>query len=366
MKTRTVILILFIIIIGSASCRRNRDIASPIMAPITEAVFASGHIEPKDQFMLAAMNDGYLEESRVEENAVVKAGQVLFVQDFTNPNIQESAAKQNLLIARENYEEHSAVLDQLKKQIETARQKCFTDSLQSARISRLYQTNSVSRAELENAQLAFTNSTNTFKSLEDELNSTHLNLKQSLINSQSQYEIARTNSKYYKLVSPGRYRVYEIYKKQGELLRKAEAIAMLGQIDSMLVVMNIDESSIAKVRIGLTVLVELNTQKGTTYVAHVSKIYPYFDDSSQSYKVEANFDKFPEDLIAGTLLQSNIIVQRKDSAFLIPRAYMSLDKKVLVKHGRSMLSVPIETGIISTDWVEVSHGLDKTDKIIKP
>jgi len=336
------------------------------MAPITEAVFASGHIEPKDQFILTAMNDGYLKEARVIENAVVKPGQVLFVQDFTNPNIQESAAKQNLLIARENYEEHSAVLDQLKKQIETSREKLFIDSLQSARISRLYQTNSVSRAEFENTQLAYTNSSNTIKSLEDELNSTRLNLKQSLINSQSQYEIARANSNYYKLVSPGRYRVYEIYKKQGELLRKAEAIAMLGQADSMLVVMNIDESSIAKVRIGLTVLVELNTQKGTTYIAHVSKIYPYFDDTSQSYKVEATFDKLPEGLIAGTLLQANIVIQKKENVLLIPRIYMSLDKKVLVKHGRSILSIPIETGIISTDWVEVIHGLDKTDKIIKP
>ena len=259
-----------------------------------------------------------------------------------------------------------AVLDQLKKQIETARQKLVTDSLQSVRITRLYQTNSVSRAELENAQLAFTNSSNTIKSLEDELKSTRLNLKQSLINSQSQYDIAQTNSNYYKLISPGHYRVYEIYKKQGELLRKAEAIAMLGQADTMLVVMNIDESSIAKVRLGQTVLVELNTQKGTTYVAHVSKIYPYFDDPSQSYKVEANFDQFPEDLIAGTLLQANIIVQKKDSALLIPRVYMSLDKKVLVKHGRSILSVAIETGIISTDWVEVLRGLNKTDKIIKP
>jgi multidrug efflux pump subunit AcrA (membrane-fusion protein) len=366
MKTRSGYFIVFILVLCSVSCRRNREVVSPVMAPITEAVFASGHIEPKDQFMLTALNDGYLKESRVVENEIVKKGQVLFVQDFTNPYIQQSAAKQNLDIAKENYDEHSAVLDQLKKQIETARQKLVTDSLQSARISRLYQTNSVSRAELENAQLAYTNSFNTIKSLQDELNSTRLNLKQTLINSQSQYEIARTNLNYYMLVSPGCYRVYEIYKKLGELIRKAEAIAMLGQPDTMLVVMNIDESSIARVKLGLTVLVELNTQKGTTYIAHVSKIYPYFDDPTQSYKVEANFDQFPRDLIAGTLLQANIIVQKKDSALLIPRVYLSLDKKVLLKQGSRISPTTIETGIISTDWVEVLHGLDKTDKIIKP
>ena len=107
MKTRSSFLIFIIFLLFSLSCRRNADIVSPVIAPITEAVFASGHIEPKDQFMLEALNDGYLKEVRVVENAVVKAGQVLFVQDFTNPYIQESAAKQNLVIAKENYEEHS-------------------------------------------------------------------------------------------------------------------------------------------------------------------------------------------------------------------------------------------------------------------
>jgi multidrug efflux pump subunit AcrA (membrane-fusion protein) len=366
MKTQSATVILSILVLCFDSCIRKREMTSPVMAPITEAVFASGHIEPKDQFVLTAMNDGYLNKVMVEENDEVRPGQLLFVQDFTNPLIQETAAKQNLAIAKENYEEHSSVINQLKEQIVICREKLGIDSIQYIRIGKLYKTNSVSRSELENAGLAYTNSLNMLKSLEDELQSTRLNLKQTLINSQSQYEVTRTNRNYYNLVSPGHYRVYEIYKKQGELLRKAESVALLGHPDSMLVVMNIDESGIARIRTGLTVLVELNTQKKNIYIAHVSKIYPYFDDPSQSYKVEATFDKSEQNMIAGTLLQANIIVQKKDSVLLIPRAYMSLDKKVLVKHGNTIKPVTIEAGIISTDWVEVLNGLGKKDIIIKP
>lgn len=354
-----------VILAAASSCRKKQEVVSPVLAPITEAVFASGHVEPVRQFMLIAFSDGYLKEKRVEENQVVKPGQILFVQDFASPNIQKEKSFENLRIAKINAADTSSVLQQLYAQALTASQRLHNDSTQLVRMKKLYRTLSVSKMDLDNAQFNYDNSFNALFAAKENINSTRLDLQQALANNRKDYELALTNRGYYNLVSPGNFRVYEIYKKEGELIRKGENVALLGHPDSMMVVMNIDESSIAKIRPGQIVLVELNTEKGRTYRAVVSKLYPHFDDVSQSYRVEAKFIDVPGNLIAGTLLQANTITGKKEKAMLIPRSCLLSDNKVILRGSNGNDTIRVATGIISTDWVEVLGSLKLTDKVIK-
>ena len=113
------------------------------------------------------------------------------------------------------------------------------------------------------------------------------------------------------------------------------------------------------------VLVELNTEKNKTYEARISKIYPHFNETSQSYKVEARFLKEMPGLISGTQLQANIITKRKEKALLIPHVYVVNGNKVLIQKDKKIDSVTITTGIVSDDWIEVLSGLTVNDKIVK-
>jgi len=352
-------------VVSMVSCKKKQEVVSPVLAPITEAVFASGHVEPVRQFMLNTLNDGYLNEKLVVEGQVVKTGQVLFVQDFTNPDIQREKTLENMKIARVNSEDTGSVMKQLYAQALTAKQKLLTDSLQLNRMKKLYLSRSVSKMDLDNAQFNYDNSFNSLLAANENILTERRNLQQALINSEKDYQSALNSRGYYNLVSPGDYRVYEIYKKEGELVRKGENVAMLGHPDSMLVVMNVDESSIAKIKLQQLVLVELNTEKGKTYRAWVSKIYPHFDDASQSYKVEAVFKDVPVNLIAGTLLQANTIIGKKEKAMLIPRPCLVSGNKVILIRSHSHDTVQVTTGIISTDWVEILGGLNITDKVLK-
>jgi HlyD family secretion protein len=111
--------------------------------------------------------------------------------------------------------------------------------------------------------------------------------------------------------------------------------------------------------------VELNTEKNKTYEARVSKIYPHFNETSQSYKGEARFLKEMPGLISGTQLQANIITNKKDNAMLIPHVYVVNGDKVLVKKGKAIDTITITTGIISDEWIEVLSGLTANDIILK-
>lgn len=348
------------------SCKQKKEeTVTPVISPITEAVFAPGHIEAENQFTLTAMNDGYIKEVRVKEGDNVHPNEVLMMQDNTTAVIQQQTATENLHIAEQQASANSAILQQLQAQLDAANDKLSNDKTQLERLQRLYTTHSVAKMEVDNARLSYDNSLNNVKSIQKNIAATKLNLQQTVVNSRGQQQTAAASNSYYNIKSPGNYKVYTVLKKKGELVRKGEAVAILGNANQLTIVMNIDETSIAKIKEQQTVLIELNTQKGKTYTAKISRVLPSFDVTSQSYTAEARFDTAAANIINGTLLQANIIVAKKEKSMLIPRSCLGPDGKVWIKKNNRTDTIAIHTGIISNEWVEVLSGITINDKIIK-
>ncbi len=72
----------------------------PKIAPVTEAVFASGSIEPKDAYTLTSLSDGFIVKSFVSENDLVHDGQLLFQLDNRQQRTQVKIAQTNEEYAR--------------------------------------------------------------------------------------------------------------------------------------------------------------------------------------------------------------------------------------------------------------------------
>ena len=364
MKRINLILLLSLISLA-IGCKPKFDEVSPKTAPVTEAVFASGKIEPTDAYILTSLSDGFILKSYVTENDLVHDGQVLFRLDNRQQNTQVNIARNNSEYARINVADNSHTLMQLKAQIETARAKMMTDSVTLGRYQRLIATNSVSKQELDNASLNFQSSANGYKSAVENYNATNDKVNQDYKNAQSQLQNAMAGNQYYELVAICPGKVYQIFKKQGDLVRKGDQVAQVGNPDSIVINLDLDEGSIGKVQLGQQVLVEINTEKNKTYEARISKIYPHFNESSQSYKVEARFVTGIKGVISGTQLQANIITNKKENALLIPHIYLMPGNKVLVMKGEKIDTATITTGIVSEEWIEVLSGLSANDKIAK-
>ncbi len=354
-----------LMLISVSACKPKFDETAPRTGPVTEAVFASGTIEPKDAYTLMSLSDGFIVHSHVVENDLVKDGQLLFQLDNRQQNTQVNIARTNVEFARINAEGNSPALLQIKAQIDAAKVKMKTDSMSLQRYEHLYTTNSVSKQDLDNARLAYESSKSAWKVQLASYNATADKVRQDLANTQSQLQNAQAGNQYYNLLAVGSGKVYQIFKKQGDLVRKGDQVAQLGNPDSIVINLDIDEGSISKVKLGQQALVELNTEKNKTYEAYISKIYPHFNDASQSYKVEARFVKEMPGLISGTQLQANIITDKKENAILIPHVYVMAGNKVLVKRDKKNDTVVIKTGIVSDEWIEVLSGLSATDKIVK-
>ena len=347
------------------SCKPKYDEVSPKMSPVTEAVFASGSIEPKDAYMVTSLSDGFIQKSYVSENDLVHDNQVLFQLDNRQQHTQVNIARTNVEYARISASDNSPTLLQIKNQLESAKIKMQSDSVTLTRYEHLYVTNSVSKQDLDNARLSFESSKRSYLATAENYKIMADKVKQDLANTKEQLQNAEEGNQYYNLYAIGNGKVYQIFKKQGDLVRRGEQVAQLGNPDSIVINLDVDEGTIGKVKLGQQVLVELNTEKNKTYDAAISKIYPHFNEASQSYKVEARFTKPLPGLIAGTQLQANIITAKKDNVLLIPHIYLIGDNKVALKNGTKIDTVKVTTGIVSDDWIEVADGLKASDVIVK-
>ena len=127
--------------------------------------------------------------------------------------------------------------------------------------------------------------------------------------------------------------------------------------------MQVDENDIFRIRKGLKVVVNFDSYKNQVFEAIVSKIYPYMNEKSKSFLVEAEFTKSPPNLFPNLTFEANIVIQEKSKALLIPRTYLVEDSFVIKVNDEKM---KVKTGLNDFQRVEILEGLSESDEIKKP
>ncbi len=355
MRTKTILLILFGLIIFT-SCKKKGKEIKPVRKDITETVFASGILVPEDQYNLTALTDGYITQLNFEEGDLVKKGQLLAVVDNKQSKINAQSAKALYKIAVENARPDAPALKQAKINMEMALQKMEQDKKQLERYKTLFQQKSVSRLEYENVSLAYENSRASYLNAKENYRNLKRQADQQLIIQKSQKNINTVYEDYNNIRAVIGGKVFKKNKEIGDYVRKGEVIAEIGDKSDFYALLNVDESNISKVKLNQPVIIELNTNKGKNYKAVISEIYPSFDEKSQSFYCKARFVDSLDFKISGTQLQSNIVVNNKKNVLVIPREYLGYGNKVRLKDNTEK---KIKTGFISNQWVEVLDGLDE-------
>lgn len=356
--------ILFVFLMAGlwASCGQKTEEAKPQYKDITEMVFASGVLDPYNKYNLTAQTEGYLTALNFKEGDVVKEGDVLAEIDNAQNTFNEKSSAELLAISRENLSDQAPALKQTEANIELAKEKVKQDEQQVARYKKLAETNSVSKLELENVQLALENSKTNLTNLRETYRLQKLQAQQQFISQEAQKNINSVFSGNNKIKAVVGGKIYRKLKEVGDYIRRGEIIAVIGDPEQLHARLNIDESNISKIKKGQKVMVQLNTSKGVNNEGVVEEILPAFEEMSQSFICKVRFVKAPDISIMGTQLQANIIIGTRNRVFVIPRAYLDFGNKVIVK-GKDM-PVEIKTGFISNDWVEVISGLKEEDVLI--
>lgn len=355
--------LLFITLLLSLYGCSHQSELKPEHRDIVDAVFGSGHIENKDQYTVMANADGFVKSAFVIEGDTVKTGQRLFQLDNRVQQTQVENAGQNLVFAQGNAAHNSPQIAQLQDQVAQARQKLGVDSTNYARYSRLVQTQAVSKADYDNAKLTFQNSGTSLKVLEKNLADLKHTLNLNVENARANLAIQKTNNSYNIINSQANGVVMNVNKKVGDYIKKGDAIAVLGT-GKIIIKLDIAESDIDRVKLGQRVVISLNSRPDRRYEASVTKIYPSFNSTDQSFIVEATFKENVQNVLNGTQLQANLVVRTKKNALVIPSYSLVNDHFVMLKGSKEKKSVSV--GIRTMEWTEITGGLSEGDVITYP
>ena len=343
------------------SCGTKEE-GKPVVQDIKELVFASGELEWDNSYNLTAQTDGILVNATFDVGNKVTENQIIAsIDNKTNEN-NTASAKDLVVISKENLTENAPALQQLQQNIKFAESKYQQDKTQAERYKRLYNSQSIAKVEYENIQLAAENSLSQLNALKKQYQQVLQQSKQNYINTENQLKNNQVVLGYNKLVVPQKGTIIKKLKFSGDYVKKGDVIAVIADENKVEGVLNVDENSIGKVKIGQTVFVQLNTNKNEVYNAKVSEILAAFDEQTQSFICKVIFDKPLNTSLYGTQLEANILVGEKKNALLIPRNFLGFGNKVMVK-GKDE-AIIVKTGIVSTEYVEILDGITKEDVLL--
>lgn len=343
------------------SCNQ-KETTSPVKKNIEEAVFASGYMEQENNYTVSAKVEGIIVSFPVKEGDQVTKNDVIAVveNDIQHNQVQDALVVYNDAV--KNASPDSPQLQHIQTQIDQAQKQLEFDTENYLRYKKLRSHNSVSEHDYEKAELQYKASQNNLIALEKNYseveNALILNKQRSLVQLNTQKSLLED----YNLVTEASGNVIHVYKKQGELVRKGEAIAKIGS-GNYVIKLFVSEDDIVKVNIGQSVAVNINTYPNKTFIAEVTRIYPGFDETEQSYIVEAQFEQLPDKMFSGTQLQANIETGSRKDVLVIPTAYVSRGSFVKLENGEEK---QIVTGVRNDTWAEVISGITEKDVIVKP
>ncbi|MFN6377850.1 MAG: efflux RND transporter periplasmic adaptor subunit [Flavobacteriales bacterium] len=358
---RNKFLLLFSMIIITA-CGSKSESVKPKRDRVVETVFASGALDANIRYQLTAQVDGYIKDINNVEGEDVLEGEIFAVIDNVSNSANSSAADKQLAIALSNLSDNAPAIKELTANIELAEAKKSQEERNVQRYRNLRATNSISALELENAELAFSTAVSNLNALKEKLKLIRQQALQTEISQRALKEVNESLYGYNKVRVPVAGTCIKIFKKNGDFVKKGDVIAEIADINSLVAKLNVDETVVRRVEIGQKALVSLNVSGENIENARVQKIYPLYDDASQSYICDLVFDSIPSFSLVGTRLEANIIVGEKDNALLVPRAYLSYANTIHVKGEDTPR--PVKVGIKGTEWVEILEGLEGNEELI--
>lgn len=337
------------------SCSDKKNETHPQLKDITEMVFAPGILEASDQYDLVAQTEGYLVNVKFKEGDNVEKDQLLAIIDNSKNVINSQNATQLYGIAYENTTSEAPALLEIKAKIEAAEAKIELDEQQAERYRRLFESKSVSKMEYENILFSLTNSKASLKTLQEEFQKEKIKAKQLEIQQKQASEINKVLKQQNYLTAIQSGKIYSMLKKAGDYVKIGDVIATIASPDAIYAKLLVDEINMSKLKLGQEVAISLNTEKETTYKAKLSQILPAFDNTSRSFIAKAYFETKPKIDILGTQLEANIIIGTKKNALVIPSSYLNYGNTVILVEDEK--NIILKTGIVSSEWVEITGGL---------
>ncbi|GAB2541170.1 efflux RND transporter periplasmic adaptor subunit [Spirosoma aerophilum] len=361
---KTTLSTFFLLTLLGGACKRGTEGTTPTFRELTEAVYASGNVYPRNEYTVTADATGVLQQRLINEGDSIRQNQLLFVLESASEDARQQAAANAYRQARANLSPTSPILAELEAQVRNARTRVANDSINFSRFKELYGQNATSRAELERAELNYTISRNNLRAQINTLQRNRNQIQLDVENNRSQLvstEVAGRNTRIRSFVTG---KVYEVYKDPGEVVRVGDQLALVGSGSQLFAQLAVDESDFWRIHSGQEVFLKADVYPDKVFKARVSKIYPKLNRTDQSFRVDAEFIGERPASYYGLTVEANIIISQNKNVLTIPKTYVIGGDSVWVEQDGKKQKVKFRKGAENFDLVEVKSGLTQASKLI--
>ena len=343
------------------SCKSKVEKIKPTISSITESVYASGLVKSKNQYQVFATVSGIIQDILVSEGDTIKAGSILFALADDAQRLNKENAALNAQFA--DLKANTGKLNEAKLLLELAKNKMKNDSALFFRQKNLWAQEVGTKVELEQRELNYQNAKTNYYSAKVKHDDLIRQLDLNAALSQKNLAISNKMESDFAIRSDIDGIVYSINKNKGEIVSPQTALGVVGDANNFILEMQVDEYDILKIRKGQRVIVTLDSYKGKSFEAVVTKINPFMNERNKTFLVESEFVEAPKLLYPNISFEANIVLQTKENALLIPRICVIHDSLVVKGNGDT---VKVKTGLKDYQKIEIISGLTAEDELIKP
>lgn len=343
------------------ACKKKTETIQPMVTDITESVYASGVIKAENQYQVFATVNGIINHIFVSEGDEVKKGSAII--SVVNETSKINTENARLAAAFNDFANNKSRLNELKVNIDFAKNKWQVDSSLYIRQLNLFNQQVGSQVELDQRKLAFENSRALYQSALLKYDDLKRQLNFVSQQSKNNLQISEQQNQDFEVKSEVDGKVYSLLKEKGEMVTPQTPLAVVGSTNKFKVELQVDEYDIVKLKAGQLVLISLDSYKGEVFEAVIEKVNPLMNERTKSFLVEAKFIQTPPVLYPNLTVEANIVIQTKKQTLTIPRNLVSDDNMVTLKDGNK---VKVELGLKDYERVEVISGIKAEDELIVP
>ncbi len=298
----------------------NVQTAAVLRADVTSVVSATGTIKPVNMVDVSSKITGLIKETKVQENDVVKTGQVLVVLDDSRLQAQVTQFRERLANAQANFE----------------------------RNSRLNKIGAVSDQQLDASRMEYKVAQANYDEASSQLDDTVIRAPIDGVVIGKPIPAGQT-------VAQG--------------LSNPMVILTVADLSKMQIETQVDESDIGKVTVGQKATFTVDAYPGKVFTGVVSSVSQKatIQQNVVYYGVIVDVDAGDRELKPTMTARVSVAVGESKNTLTVPMSAVKTNKNqqyvVVMKNGQAT-NVNVTTGLSSEDRVEITGGLQDGDQVV--
>ncbi len=347
-----------------ASCGGSKETVRAQRRDLTQAIYASGKLYPKNDYKVFARLPGYVQEVHVRVGDTVRIGDPLITIRSEVSSINVDVARNQYQLAQNNAAESGPLLRTLHEDVDAARSKYMLDSTTAARYANLLQQNATSKQQADQARTQFEISRAAWQKSQANLQNTRARLRTESENARLQLDAQTSNRSDYVVTAAVAGRVYDVVPKVGDLVNSQQALLEIGDASSFEVELSVDETDVSLLKDAQQVIYSIDAYESTAFNGNLVEVYPRISSGNKTARVIGSIT-IPKEMqvFAGLSVEANIVIAERKNILVIPREYLQSDNTVKVK-GKDA-AVPVKTGVSDLQFVEIVSGITEQDELVK-